>query len=478
MNREKKVRVRFAPSPTGHLHIGGLRTALFNYLFAKHHNGSFLIRIEDTDVQRDRQEYTDAILAAFAWCNLLPDEDIVIQSTRLNVHIALAEKLIAEKKAYRCYCLPDEFAARCAQQKVGEDLFIMYDGFCRDKEHQREGKPYVVRFARPLDQKEVTFHDLIRGQFTFDMNQLDDFIFLRSDGQPMYNFVVVADDNYMGITHVIRGEDHISNTPKQILLYNACGFEVPQFAHIPMILGPSGNRLSKRDGATSVLDFQKAGYLPDAFLNYLVRLGWAHGDQEIFTREELIQYFSLEQVGKKGSIFDPEKLNWINSVYMEALSDDRLYQYIQQYIRPDIEHLLSGWNFHMIYTAISLYKSRVSTLSQLVAHVLMLHDGPKSEYNQEDVEKFISPMTADHLRATVGILSSLESYDKDIISQKINLYTKQQGIKFVAIGQPLRIALLGCASGPGVFDMLALLGKRAVERIENFIEYAERSARI
>ena len=249
------VRVRFAPSPTGHLHIGGLRTALFNWLFAHHNKGVFLLRIEDTDLERSTPEYTQSILESLAWAQIHSDEEIVIQSARLSAHQEVIEKLVSEKKAYRCYCTPAEIALRQNRPADVDPEFAKYDGFCRHQLPQ-EGKPFVVRFALPENQKTITFQDVIRGDVTFDMDQFDDFIIARSDGRPMYNFVVVVDDAFMRITHVIRGEDHISNTPKQILLYQACGYSLPAFAHLPLILGPSGQRLSKRDAATSVLDYK------------------------------------------------------------------------------------------------------------------------------------------------------------------------------------------------------------------------------
>ena len=322
MVSKNSIRVRFAPSPTGHLHIGGLRTAFFNWLFARHNNGVFLLRIEDTDVERSTKEYLDSILATFDWVNLPSDEPIVIQSQRIAEHTALIAQLLKEGKAYRCYCSQEQVAERYKGQGSGDE-FIKYDGRCRNAAEQ-PGVPAAIRFALPAGRTTVAFDDLIRGRVEVGIDQLDDFIIARSDGTPMYNFVVVVDDAHMRISHIIRGEEHISNTPKQLLLYEALGFPVPFFAHTPMILGPDGNKLSKRDAATSVLEYRQEGYLPDALLNYLVRLSWAHGDQEIFTREELISYFTLDHVGKKGAIFDPQKLSWVNSVYMRAKDSARV----------------------------------------------------------------------------------------------------------------------------------------------------------
>ena len=304
----KMVRVRFAPSPTGHLHIGGLRTALFNWLFARHNGGAYLLRIEDTDVSRDKAEYVDSIFGSFAWTGIMPDEQPVIQSTRIAEHQQVIEQLISQKKAYKCYCAPDDHVRRLQARGI-DTLFVKYDSYCRIRSASPDDthKPYAVRFAIAVGRESVIFDDLIRGRVEIPIDQLDDFVLARSAGGPMYNFVVVVDDAFMRISHIIRAEEHLVNTPKQILLYEACNYPIPQFAHVPLILGPSGDKLSKRDGAVSVLEYRQAGYLPAALINYLARLGWAHGDQEIFSVDELVNCFSLEAIGKKGAIFDPQK---------------------------------------------------------------------------------------------------------------------------------------------------------------------------
>jgi glutamyl-tRNA synthetase len=336
---KQQVRVRFAPSPTGHLHIGGLRTALFNWLFARHHGGAFLLRIEDTDVERSTKEYRDSILESFAWTELVHDEEIVTQSDRIEEHRKVADQLIANGKAYRCFCSPEEVASRYGHA-AHEDFFVKYDGHCRTRLAQADDndRSHVVRFKLPTDRNEIVFQDLIKGPITIGLDQLDDFIILRSGGYPMYNFVVVVDDAYMGITHIIRGEEHIINTPKQILLYEACEYSVPFFLFFSLILGPSGDKLSKRDGATSVVEYRREGYIPHALLNYLARLGWSHGDQEIFSLSELIEYFSLDRVGNKGAIFDFEKLAWINGMYIREMDEQSL---IDAIIR-DVDHNFIG----------------------------------------------------------------------------------------------------------------------------------------
>lgn len=460
-----KVRVRFAPSPTGHLHIGGLRTALFNWLFARHNNGQFLLRIEDTDLERSKDEYTQAILDAFKWVDILPDEPIVIQSSRIKEHQRVIEKLLKEGKVYKCYCSQDE-----VKDRAEDEAFIKYDGTCRNRT-DHPNKPYAIRFKLP-EVPVIEFDDMIRGPIRFERDQLDDFIIARSDGTPMYNFVVVVDDAFMGITHVIRGEDHISNTPKQILLYQACGYAIPRFAHIPMILGPSGDRLSKRDGATSVIEYQRLGYLPDALLNYLARLGWAHGDQEIFSRQEMIDFFTLEAVGKKGSIFDKEKLDWVNSVYIKNISSKQLLDYLIAFIDNGLMARLKRWDTAQICTAIDLYKERVATVVALRDDLILLHDGPVT-YSDADRAQWISGETAAHLEKIAGGLVPLQDFNRVAIDPILKQMVKEMGIKFVTIAQPLRIALLGKSSGPGILEMLEIVGKdETIARIKRLQKLA------
>ncbi len=468
------IRVRFAPSPTGHLHIGGLRAALFNWLYARHTGGSFLIRIEDTDLERSKPEYTDSILASFAWCNIQSDEPIVIQSQRIAEHKKIIEQLLKNKRAYYCYCTQAEVTTRHGVEPEDPYTAVKYDGRCRNRVPSPDdaGKPFAIRFALPQDRTTISFNDLIRGTVTFDMDQFDDFIIARSDGSPMYNFVVVVDDHYMKISHVIRGEDHISNTPKQIFLYEACGFPVPQFAHLPLILGPEGNRLSKRDAATSVLEYRLNGYLPDALLNYLVRLGWAHGDQEVFTREELISLFTLEAVGKKGSIFDQTKLDWINSVYIRERTPESLLSYIHEHIDAAFASLCEGWDKAMICDAIALYKDRVATVRELMQEVRLLHNGP-FEYTDEEYSAWcVSPEQKKNIKTLRDACASMTIWSKDGLSQEVKTLSKQHDLKLVALAQPLRLALIGKTAGPGAFDMAALVGQQeTVQRLDRLSAY-------
>ena len=308
--RVERVRTRFAPSPTGFLHIGGARTALFNWLYARHGGGDFILRIEDTDTHRSTAAYSQAIIEGLAWLGLNPDEGPIYQSGRFERYRAVADTLIGQGSAYRCYCTPEELEERRNEQiRRGEKP--RYDGHCRDVTAPRPGVAPVVRFRTPQEGR-VGFTDLVRGVIDFENAELDDLVILRSDGTPTYNFGVVVDDHDMEITHVIRGDDHINNTPRQIHIYHALGLPLPKFAHLPMILGPDGSRLSKRHGAVSVEQYRLDGFLPEAMVNDLVRLGWSHGDQEIFSTDEMIQYFDLTAISRSPAIFNRDKLTWLN----------------------------------------------------------------------------------------------------------------------------------------------------------------------
>ncbi len=465
VDNKQQIRVRFAPSPTGHLHIGGVRTAIFNWLFARHNDGAFLVRIEDTDRQRSKQEYTDSILGALSWLGINPDEAIVIQSDRDAEHKKLIQKLLDDGKAYKCYCSLEDIVAR-----IGHQEHQKYDGFCKTRQTADTDKPFVVRFAVPRSQPTISFQDLIRDTVTFDNDQFDDFIIARSDGAPTYNFVVVIDDHAMNISHVIRGEDHISNTPKQIMLYDALGFTPPAFAHIPLILGPSGNRLSKRDGATSVLEYKKLGYLPDALLNYLVRLGWAHGDQEIFNQSEMIDYFTLDGVGKKGSIFDQKKLDWLNGIYIRQLSSAELLAYIQLNLEPNWRKKLSNLDDTTLYALIDLYKQRAKRVTDIIEGLSTVSNAPTT-YNKEAIEKWISPETKNYLASLIESLGSID-FSRVAIEQAIKQLCEKHAIKISHIAQPIRIALTGSTISPGVYDLLTALGdKESLVRLKAFKKF-------
>lgn len=464
----RPIRVRFAPSPTGYLHIGSLRTALFNWLFARHHNGTFLVRIEDTDIERSKSEYTDSIIQDLKWMNLQPDEPIVIQSHRFPEHAQLIELLLAQGKAYKDYYTQEELID-LHKEKTGVAEFVKAYAVCRNQP-QDQDKPYVVRFKLPLDREAVSFHDLIRGTVSFEVEQLDDFVIARPDGRPMYNFVVVADDIEQQVTHVIRGEDHISNTPKQILLYEAFDKQVPAFAHLPLILGKEGQRLSKRDAATATQEYRELGYLPDALLNYLVRLGWAHGDQEVFSRQELINLFSIEEVGKKGAIFDHEKLDWLNGLYIRNSDNDLLKNML---IDLRLDFGSSVFDESQIIELINLYKDRSKTLVELAHHLKLFMQLP-AQYDSTACGQWVDSGTVSILQDLIHKLDQLPSFALHDIKDLLAAYAKQQNKKLGAIAQPIRIALVGGSSSPSVFELLAILGKKeSLTRLERFVVFLQ-----
>jgi len=466
------MRVRFAPSPTGNLHIGGLRTVIFNWLLARRHNGKFLLRIEDTDLERSKPEYIDSILASLKWMGVTPDEEMVIQSERVPEHRRIAADLVAQGNAYYCFCTQEEVIERHKQKYGSDDVFIKYDGACRNKKVTEADllKPHAIRFALPLDVHTISWKDLVRDEISSEVDQLDDFIIIRSDGMSMYNFAVVLDDHYMGITHIIRGEEHVSNTPKQILLYRALGYSQPQFGHVSMILGPSGHKLSKRDGATSVLEYKQMGYMPEALLNYLVRLGWAHGDQEIFSRVELIEIFSIEAVSKKPAIFDQAKLDWLNGVYIrQDNAADIWKRMVEDVVHPIFKEIT--WDDATIYAAIDLYKERVKTLKELAGELVILH-GPQVIYVEEDLKQWVTPHTVEHLDALIETLESITDFKADVISGAIKELAKKLNVKLVNLAQPIRLALVGKSASPGVFELLVLLTKEeSIKRLKDFIRY-------
>lgn len=477
MKQSSSIRVRFAPSPTGYLHIGSLRTALFNWLLARHCGGTYLVRIEDTDLERGKQEYFDAIFETLSWAGLEPDEPIIIQSHRLKEHQEVIKRLCDEGKAYYCFCSSEDVANRVEAFHKDGDILVKYDQKCRsiNKNQIDLSRPHAVRFKIPDGLESVSFHDLIRGEIVIPIDQLDDFIIARSDGRPIYNFVVVVDDMFMRITHVIRGEDHISNTPKQILLYQACGYTVPQFAHLPLILGPSGDRLSKRDAATSANEYRDEGYLPQALLNYLVRLGWAHGDQEIFTIEELISYFSLEAIGSKGSIFDIKKLAWVNSIYIQQMESSAIISYIEQYMNFSLTKRLSNWSYASIEQAILLYKERISTLKELMTLLISVHDGPKS---YTEFETVCGPVNETMLILFKEIEAEISNNKMVDVQPMIKQLCAARAVSLSTVMPLLRYVVSGSNSGPGVFALISVIGIEVfLVRLTNFILCIEKTYR-
>ncbi len=471
----EKVRVRFAPSPTGFLHIGGARTALFNWLYARHNNGVFILRIEDTDRSRSTDEYIDAIIQGMKWLGLDWDEGPFRQTSRFDLYRSYADRLLKEGMAYYCYCSPAELEAR-RKEAMAAGRALKYDGRCRDLREPVPGVSPVVRFRMPQEGRTIV-EDLIRGRVTFANDQLDDLIILRSDGTPTYNLTVVADDIDMGITHVIRGDDHLNNTPKQIQLYNAFGYPVPEFAHLPMILGPDRARLSKRHGATSVMAYYEMGYLPDALVNYLVRLGWSYGDREIFTREELIRYFSFENVGRAAAVFNPEKLLWLNSRYIINSPSERLAELVIPFLaRENI--VTEGWNpdREWLARAVDTLKERSKTLVEL-ARSLRCYIAAEIEYDEKARAKFLNEESLGLLTEVREGLATLDVFSEAEIERLFRSIIEKHGIKLGRLAQPVRVALTGGTQSPGIFEVICVLGReKTLQRLQKAIKTAGENA--
>ncbi|MBN1665096.1 MAG: glutamate--tRNA ligase [Deltaproteobacteria bacterium] len=465
MTENKEVRTRFAPSPTGFLHIGGARTALFNWLFTRHNCGKFILRIEDTDQMRSTDESTQAILDAMTWLGLNWDEGPFFQAKRVDIHRAMVEKLVAEGKAYYCTCTPDELEEK-RKRALAENRKPKYDGTCRDRGLLRSPNS-VVRFRCP-DTGVTVVDDLVKGKISFNNEELDDLIIERGDDYPTYNFAVVVDDALMGITHVIRGDDHVNNTPRQILLYNALGYEIPVFGHVPMILGSDKTRLSKRHGATSVMAYKDMGYLPEALVNYLVRLGWAYGDQEIFSTDELINLFSLEAVGKSAAVFNPDKLLWLNQHYIKEYDHAKLVDNIRPFL---IDRGIDASDAVFLSNVVNDLKSRSKTLVEM-ADGAGFYFEDELDYDKDGAEKFLKPEFAGHLKNVVEKLPDLTNYTKQGIEEFLKTMAEESNTKLKFIAQPLRIALTGKTVSPGIDEVMVTLGKEKVmKRIERAMQY-------
>ena len=468
----EKIRVRFAPSPTGFLHIGGARTALFNWLYAKHNNGTFVLRIEDTDRTRSTDEYIDAILEGMKWLGLDWDEGPFRQTGRFDIYRSYADKLITEGKAYYCYCSPEELDAR-RKEAMSKGQALKYNGKCRNLKEPVSGITPVVRFRMPQEGQTIV-DDLIKGSVSFENKQLDDLIILRSDGSPTYNLTVVVDDVDMEITHVIRGDDHLNNTPKQIQLYKSFGYPMPKFAHLPMILGSDKARLSKRHGATSVMAYYEMGYLPDALVNYLVRLGWSYGDREVFTREELIKYFSFENVGKAAAVFNPEKLLWLNSQYIMNSSSEKLAELVMPFLMKknvitEGQDLDKAW----LSKAIDTLKERSKTLIEL-AKSLRYYIAEEVEYDEKARAKFLNEKSRDMLVELKDGLNSIGDFSETEIEKLFKAIVEKHEVKLGKLAQPVRVALTGGTQSPGIFEVLDVMGKeKAIRRLERAIEIIE-----
>jgi len=476
IEKNDEVRVRFAPSPTGYLHIGGARTAIFNWLFARQRHGKFLLRIEDTDAVRSSEKMVAAIFEGLTWLGIDWDEEPVFQSHRFEYYQDICRRLVASGEAYNCYCTWEELAAR------HQDAF-KYDGFCRKlsaeeiAKREREKRPHVVRFKVP--EGKTFFTDIVRGSLTFDNVEIDDFIILRSDHKPTYHLAVVADDFDMRISHVIRGDDHLTNTPKQVLLYQALGWPLPKFAHVPLILGADKKRLSKRHGATSVSEYKTAGYLSDVMVNFLALLGWSpKGNQEILSREKLIEKFSLKAISRNSAIFDEAKLNWMNGQYINQMTDDAIFEALSPMMEK-IDFLASKRDDkRYILKAISLLKTRVKNLNDFFTLGYYFFKDPEI-YDEAAVQKYWnSAASVANLESAYEALSVLDTFDEKQIEIAIRLIAENQEKKTSEFIHPIRLAITGFGVSPGLFELMAFLGKEVVlQRIRHAVTWLNHESR-
>ncbi|MEO1245962.1 MAG: glutamate--tRNA ligase [Pseudomonadota bacterium] len=465
------VRTRFAPSPTGVLHLGSVRTALFCALYARRHEGQFILRIEDTDRERSTDANVQAILDGMEWLGLDYDEGPFFQTQRFDRYAEVIEEWLEQGKAYRCYCTREELdERRAAQMERGEKT--RYDGRCRERSEPRDGVSPVVRFRNPLD-GEVVVEDAVRGRVVFQNAELDDLIIARSDGTPTYNFTVIIDDCDMRITHVIRGDDHLNNTPRQMNMLAALGAEPPRYAHLPMILGPDGAKLSKRHGAVDIREYREQGYLPEAVLNYLVRLGWSHGDQEMFTREEMTQLFDIADVNHSASSFNPEKLLWLNQQHMMALPAETLGGLLLPYLVAAGLEPVDGPDPVLVAEA---FRERAETL---------LHMAAQARYCYEDFEviepksakKHLRPVILEPMRSLRARLGKLEHWGDTAISEAVKDVAEDYDLNMGKLGQPLRVAVTGGPVSPSIDVTLRLVGReRTLARLDEAIRLIEARA--
>jgi glutamyl-tRNA synthetase len=460
------IRTRFAPSPTGFLHVGGARTALFCWLQARASGGVFVLRIEDTDLERSSQESVQAILDGMDWLGLDYDEGPFYQTERFDRYARVTEQLLAQGKAYHCYCSKERLES-LREQQMKDGLKPRYDGLCRGREDIPAGVKPVVRFRNPQS-GEVVFDDQVRGPISISNGELDDLVIARPDGSPTYNFTVVVDDMDMDITHVTRGDDHINNTPRQINIYRALGAEPPVFAHVPMILGADGARLSKRHGAVSVLKYRELGYLPQALLNYLARLGWSHGDQEVFSTEELVRHFRIEDVNRKAAAFDHDKLDWLNQHYMRSLAPQEVAEHLEwQFVALNV-NTESG---PLLTDIISVQSERCNTLREMAEQSRVFYEDFE-DFDAGAAKKHLRPVAERPLRAVTNRLRELGSWQPEPLNQVVRLVAEELGVGMGKVAQPLRVALSGTAVSPAIDKTLWLCGReRSLQRIAHALEY-------
>jgi glutamyl-tRNA synthetase len=465
MSTADNVRVRFAPSPTGALHIGGVRTALFNWLFARHHGGKFILRIEDTDQTRSTDESIKIILDGMKWLGLDWDEGPFRQTERMDIYKEHVDRLLKQGKAYYCYCTAEELEAR-RKTAMAAGKPPKYDRKCRSLTYPVEGRTPSVRFLSS-DEGQTIVRDMIHGAVTFENQQLDDLIIQRSDGFPTYNFAVVVDDVTMNITHVIRGDDHLNNTPRQIQLYQALGYEPPQFAHLSMILGSDKTKLSKRHGATAVTEYIDLGYLPEALVNYLARLGWSSGDQEIFSRQELIEKFSFDTVGKAPSVFNPEKLVWLNHHYIQQADHGRLEELVLDLLRKDgIVKQGAEPDSEWFKKLVGILTERSHTLVEMKTGTLpFILD--EIAMDEKAKAKQLTPDVAPLLLELAERLKTVEPFVHAELEKIFNALVAEKGIKLGKLAQPVRVAVTGGTVSPGIFEVLEVMGnEKSIKRIE------------
>ena len=467
-----QVRVRFAPSPTGLLHIGGVRTALFNWLFARQQKGVFILRIEDTDQSRSTDESIQAIIEGMKWVGLDWDEGPFRQTERMELYRSHAMKLLERGQAYWCVCKAEELDAR-RKEAEAKGLSPKYDGRCRDRGLTNPAGDAALRFKAPQE-GETVVDDLIKGKIVFDNAVQDDLIILRSNGYPTYNFSVVVDDAMMNISHVVRGDDHLTNTPRQIPIFQALGFPVPQFGHLPMILGSDKTRLSKRHGATSIMAYKDLGYLPDAMVNYLVRLGWSHGDQELFTRQELIEKFSWKNVQSSAAVFNPDKLLWLNAEYIKASPPHQVAQALVPLLevaglKDEVAAVSADWLAQLVV----LVKERAKTLVEMVDWVRP-YFGQAVTCDEEAAKKFLTPAIVPILGKLLMRFEAYPTFLKQQWEEAFKQLVEEEGVKMGQLAQPVRVALTGRTASPGLFEVMGVLGReRTLLRLQAGIERAK-----
>ena len=465
--KNETIVTRFPPSPTGYLHVGNARTAIFNWLYARRMKGKFILRIEDTDTERSTQEAIDVIFEALEWLGIDWDEGPYYQTQRLEIYNSYLERLVDSGQAYYCTCLPDEIEAM-RQKAMASGGKPRYDGTCRDKELSK-APGAVIRFKAPYKGTTVV-EDVIKGNIVFQNDELDDFILCRSDGIPTYNFAVVIDDITMQVNTIIRGDDHVMNTPKQILIYKALDCLLPVFGHVPMVLGTDKSRFSKRHGAVSVSAYRDMGFLPDAMLNYLVRLGWSHGDQEFFSRQELIDVFDLEHIGRSAGVFDPEKLLSLNADHIRATAPEKLVEPLKPFLK---HHGIEIADSNLLIKVIETLHARSKTLEEM-AEISLFYFVDDISYEEKAAKKFLNPTVLEALNLLIEQLENIEDFTEENLEVAFKTVMDQTGLKLGKIAQPVRVALTGKTASPGIFEVTAILGKdKVISRLSKAIRYIE-----